>query len=120
MLAVCLTGLLVHGVLPESMISVILAPVIKDKTGKINSKDNYRPIALASVLSKVLESIILDTIEMYLVTHDNQYGFKRKHGTDLGYMYLHPKRNYYEVSEPELQCVFVFSGCIEGIRPSQP
>ena len=68
---------------PESMISVILVPVIKDKTSKINSKDNYRPIALASVLSKVLEYIILDRIEMYLVTHDNQYGFKRKHGTDL-------------------------------------
>ena len=83
MLAVCLTWLLVHGVLPESMISVILVPVIKDKTGKINSKDNYRPIALASVLSKVLEYIILDRIEMYLVTQDNQYGFKRTHGTDL-------------------------------------
>ena len=83
LLAVCLKALLVHGVLPESMISVILVPVIKDKTGKINSKDNYRPIALASMLSKVLEYIILDRIEMYLVTHDNQYGSKRKHGTDL-------------------------------------
>ena len=65
------------------MITVILVPVIKDKTGKINSKDNYRPIALASMLSKVLESIILDRIEMYLVTQDNQYESKRKHGTDL-------------------------------------
>ncbi len=48
MLVMCLTGFLIQGTLPDSMISVILVPVIKVKTGKINSKDNYRPIVLAS------------------------------------------------------------------------
>ncbi len=65
------------------MISVILVPVIKDKTGKINCNDNYRPIALASVLSKVLETILLSRIEKYLLINDNQYGFKEKHGTNM-------------------------------------
>ena len=50
LLSMCFIGLLVHGILPSSMISVILVPVIKDKTGKIDSKDNYRPIELASVV----------------------------------------------------------------------
>ena len=45
--------------------------------------DNYRPIALASSLSKVLERILLTKLEMYVSTSDNQFGFKRKHGTDL-------------------------------------
>ncbi len=40
MLAMCLTGFLIHRTLPDSMISVILVPVIMDKMGKINSKDN--------------------------------------------------------------------------------
>ncbi len=53
MLAMCYTGFLIHGFLQENMISVILTAVIKNKTGKITSKDNYRPIALASVISKV-------------------------------------------------------------------
>ena len=35
--------------------------------GKISSKDNYRPIALASVISKLVEVIMLDRIEMYSV-----------------------------------------------------
>ena len=32
---------------------------IKDKTGRIDQVDNYRPIALASVISKVVEIILL-------------------------------------------------------------
>lgn len=72
-----------HGILPESLIAVQLVPVTKDKTGKINSKDNYRPIALASTLSKVLERILLDRIELYIFTNDNQFGFKEKHETDM-------------------------------------
>ena len=44
---------------------------------------NYRPIALASILSKVFERIIWLKLEMYILTAENQFGFKRKHGTDL-------------------------------------
>ncbi|KAK2171500.1 hypothetical protein NP493_1059g00016 [Ridgeia piscesae] len=64
------------------MLSVVLVPVIKDKTGKISSKDNYHPIALASGFSKTIEVIILGRIEMFLDTNPNQFGFKKKHGTD--------------------------------------
>ena len=45
--------------------------------------DNYRPIALASILSKVLERLILDRISEFITTTDNQFGFKPKHSTDL-------------------------------------
>lgn len=31
--ALCMTGFLVHGTLPESILPVLLVPVIKDKTG---------------------------------------------------------------------------------------
>ncbi|KAK2180497.1 hypothetical protein NP493_440g01028 [Ridgeia piscesae] len=64
------------------MLSAVLVPVIKDKAGKISSKDNYHPIALASVFSKIIEVIILGRIEIFLDTNSNQFGFKKKHGTD--------------------------------------
>ena len=66
----------------SNMLSVQLVPIIKSKSGLISSKDNYRPIAIASVLSKVLEFIILERIEMFVYTHENQFGFKKQHGTD--------------------------------------
>ena len=85
LLSCCLTCLFVHGILPDSMISVmisvILVPVIKNKAGKITSKDNYRPIALASLVSKVVEIIILHRLSGYLLTNPNQFGFKKKLGT---------------------------------------
>ena len=62
----CFTSFMSHGFLPDSMLSVMLVPVIKDKAGKISSKDNYRHIALASVISKLVEVIMLDRIEMYI------------------------------------------------------
>lgn len=61
----------------------MLVPIIKDKAGKINSTDNYRPIALASTLSKVLERTLLNKLEQLVLTFDNQLGFKPKHGTDM-------------------------------------
>ena len=64
--------------------SVLLIPVIKNKCGNISSIDNYRPIALASIISKIIETIILNRIEIYLITNPNQFGFKRGHGTDQG------------------------------------
>lgn len=60
LLSICFTGFLTHGILPDSMLSVLLVPVIKDKAGKLCNIDNYRPIALANIVSKVLETILLD------------------------------------------------------------
>ena len=82
LLAKCLTSFLSHGFLPESLMSVVLVPIIKDKSGKINSKDNYRPIAIASILSKLLEKILLNRLSDYLLTSSHQFGFKPKHSTD--------------------------------------
>jgi len=67
----------------DSMLTVLLVPVIKNKTGKISSIDNYRPIFLDSILSKVLERILLDRLQDYIFTTDNQFSFKIKHSTDL-------------------------------------
>ncbi len=49
----------------------------------INSKDNYRPIALAIILSKIFENVLFMRLELYLLTNDNKYGFKHKHGMDM-------------------------------------
>ena len=79
----CFSSLFVHGCLPEAMISVVLMPIVKNKSASICSKSNYRPISLASIVSNILEKLIYDRIAVYLNTCSNQFGFKAKHSTDM-------------------------------------
>lgn len=71
-----------HGFLPQAMMETFLVPVIKDKCKRLSDKGNYRPIALATQLSKVFEICLLKRLDMYLFTAYNQFGFKAGHGTD--------------------------------------
>jgi hypothetical protein len=71
LLALCFTKMFVHGFIPDSMLVVILVPIVKDKSGKLASKDNYRPVALASLISKVLEIVIFKRLENYIETCSN-------------------------------------------------
>ena len=43
--------------------------------------DNYRPIALTSTLSKLLEQVVLTELESSFVPHDLQFGFVEHRGT---------------------------------------
>jgi len=62
----------------------IIVPIVKDKKGNLTDKDNYRPIAITSVFSKVFELAILYKYEdVLLSTTCNQFGFKKKCSTDL-------------------------------------
>ena len=60
------------------MLSVLIVPVIKDKAGNINSKYNYRLIALASINSKIVQNIHTGVYGNILTTQHNQFGFKKK------------------------------------------
>ena len=62
---------------------VVLVPIVKNKRASICSKANYRPIALASIVSKIFEKLLYDRISYALTTCSNQFGFKTKHSTDM-------------------------------------
>ena len=83
LLSICFNAFIVHGFLPSDLTDTVLVPIVKDKTGDISDKGNYRPIALASVISKVLEMALLVKLEKYLYSSNYQFGFKPKHSTDL-------------------------------------
>ena len=83
LLSLCFSAFVVHGFLPNPMMTVLLVPVLKDKAGKVGSSTNYRPIALANILSKVVERIFLTRIQKFITATDNQFGFKANHGTDM-------------------------------------
>ena len=79
----CFTLCLVHGYLQPAMIETTIVPFVKNNSGNLSDGSNYRPIALATIISKVFESVLLLKCAEYLSTSDNQFSFKSCHSTDL-------------------------------------
>ena len=107
LLSMCFSGLFVHGFLPQSLMSVVLLPIVKNKCESISSKENYRPIALASIMSKLIEIIVLNRIDDNLNTSDNQFGFKKGHGTDQCIYILKEVLNLYKSLNSSLSVCFL-------------
>ena len=76
------TSVVRHGYMPHCLRDCVLTPI--PKSGKdISSSQNYRAIALASSLSKVLEHIILKKYSSFLSTSHLQFGFKSRFSMTL-------------------------------------
>ena len=83
LLSILMSAVLIHGHVPRSAIRSVLVPIIKNKNKRITDKDNYGPIYLSNVFTKVIEKVLLYRMQGWLLTTSNQFGFKHKHGTDM-------------------------------------
>ena len=84
------------GYLPTALIETTIVPIVKNKSGNLSDSNNYRPIALATIVSKILESVLLIKCGEYLTSCDNQFGFKSSHSTDLCIYTLKEYIEYYK------------------------
>ena len=73
-----------NGVFPSSLKSSKIIPLLK--SGSPSSCDNYRPIALVSTFSKILEKFVsiklTNHLEINKLIHPNQFGFQRNKNTE--------------------------------------
>ena len=83
LLSIGFTCMFKHCYIPQCMINSVIIALIKNKCGDLTDKNNYMPIALSSILSKVFEHVIAERLEVYLWTNDNQFGFKSGQSNDL-------------------------------------
>ena len=74
---------LVHGFIPTFLLICSLVPLIKDNLGNISSSDNYRAIAISSLLLKIFDWVILLLFSENFKTHDLQFGFQEKSSTTM-------------------------------------
>ncbi len=95
LLTMLFNTMITHGYLPDDLMKTIIIPIVKDRNEVLTSKDNYRPIAVTTVCSKLLERALLDKMHDKLYTLDNQYGFKAKSGTDMCVFTLKQITDYY-------------------------
>lgn len=72
-----------RGIFPDSLKLAKVLPLYKDSDPK--NCDNYSPISVLSVLSKISETVIKIRLENHLISnnliHKNQFGFMKKSNT---------------------------------------
>ena len=114
LLSLLFSAFITHGYVPDMFMKTAIVPIIKNKTRDTSDKNNYRPIALVTAASKIFELCLSIILEDYLVTHDQQFDFKRKHSTDLCVFTVKSVTKYYtQENSPVFTCFF---RCIESFR----
>jgi hypothetical protein len=84
--ACLLNGIFIHGSVPDDFVVGTTIPIPKNKKVNVTRSDNYRGITLSSVISRILDNIILRRHVSLLASCDLQFGFKRGRGPLL---YVH-------------------------------
>ena len=106
-LSMLFNAMFIHGFVPKVLMDTLISPIVKDKKGNITDKNNYRPIAITSIFSKLLELIILKKYGELLSSTFNQFGFKEKLSTDLCVYSLKQIIEYYHSLSTPVYIVFM-------------
>ncbi|GBL86271.1 putative RNA-directed DNA polymerase from transposon BS [Araneus ventricosus] len=99
------------GRLPRDWKRAIIIPI--KKPGKeAGSPESYRPIALTSIICKIMERMILARLKYFLDLNDlldgAQYGFRRGHGTTDQVLYMCQKIRDAQNNKPTNHSIAVF------------
>ena len=73
----------------------------------MSDTSNYRPVVVATVVSKLLEHFILSSISPFCDITDNQFRFKAGHSTDQYTFLLKQTASYFVTHGSSLHAVFL-------------
>ncbi|CAH2085831.1 unnamed protein product [Euphydryas editha] len=71
-----------HGYLPDAMMMTVVVPIVKNRTGDVADRFNYRPISIATIIAKVLDSQLDTHLNKVTKIHDAQFGFEPELSTE--------------------------------------
>ena len=107
MMSIFLSGCMLTGKLPNSLLHVVIMPLLKCKSKHPADVNNYRPVAIATALSKVLEQVLLSRLAKYLWTADSHFGFKQAHGTEMAIFTLKQTVDFYRNQDTPVYMCFL-------------
>ena len=77
LLSIVLQSFLKPGFLSDGYLIAMIVLILKNKKGDMTFKNNYRPIAIVTVMSKILEICVQIKLEDYLWKTDSQFATKQ-------------------------------------------
>lgn len=112
-----INAMISHSFIPDSVMRVVIIPILKKKGLDPRKSAHYRPIALASVISKIVELVLLQRFGDNLATSDNQFGYKRGIGTELAiYTVKQISHHYMRNSTPVFLCYLDASKAFDRVN----
>ena len=106
-MSIFLSSCMLTGKLPSTLMHVVIIPLLKCKSKNPPDVNNYKPIAIATALSKVLVQVLLSRLVGYLWTADSQFGFEQAHGTEMAIFALKQTVDFYRNQDaPVYTCAF--------------
>ncbi|KAG7304054.1 hypothetical protein JYU34_007818 [Plutella xylostella] len=96
-----------HGYLPDQLTYTVVVPIVKDRTGDASDISNYRPISLATVTAKVLDSLIDKQLAKHIHLHDAQFGFRPDLSTESAIFGLKQTVQYYTARKTPVFACFL-------------
>ena len=106
-MSIFLSGCMLSSKLPSTLMHVVIIPLLKCKSKDPADVNNYRPIAIATALSKVLEQVLLSRLARYLWTADSQFIFKQAHGTEMAIFALKQTVDFYHNQDTSVYMCFL-------------
>ena len=96
-----------HTYIPKGLREILLVPIIKNKIKDPSDSENYRPIGIGTTGYKIIEKVVLNRIESFIFTSDNQFGFKDKLSTELCIYGVKEVINYYHKRNTPIFLCFI-------------
>ena len=98
--------MLSHGTAPAGLLISTLVPLIKNKHGNKCDSNNYRAIAISSIIGKLFDTVLLKLQHASLFTDSLQFGFKPNSSTVICTSLLRDTIEYY--NENGSDCYYYF------------
>ena len=99
---------LIHGHVSQILlVATIVPPLLKDKQGDIQSSDNYRSIALSSVILKIFDWVVMLLFEDRLGLDDLQFSYQKECSTNMCTWMVVEGINHFTRNDTEVYTCFM-------------
>ena len=82
-LEIMIKSFVVHGHVTNALLLASLVPIVKDKLGDLCSSQNYRSIAISSLILKLIDWLIINIYGHLFKLSHFQFGFQQNSSTSL-------------------------------------
>ena len=89
------TAMICHSFAPSTFLHSTMIPIPKGSRVNLSDSEKYRSIAISSLMSKILDNVIIERQAISLATSNYQFGFKSKSSTSLCSTMVNETIQYY-------------------------